>query len=361
MFTEENRFRKVSSQYKVARLNIVDEATEDWVEVIAQAQLKSFCQVYAFQPHSTQLTESQGHIPAATRPLHLSTAAAPAVAPATPLPATASYAAPALLHHASVPALHQTVGSVGAVPAAAYAVAAATPGLHRSGSAGGAGLAAAAAAAAAGAASVQPLASASAVLPASIPGVAQVRLLPQDAAHDEKVRACFEGLDANTNRVIELDEFKRGFQMFGMDFSLATMDDLFSKGDVDRDGVISFAEWQRFCELYPTMLDSLYYRLKSHWEIVAGKNELDALTGLVAQLQDQEFAAKAAFDQAQLDADQADRLVGDQVCVVFFSRLSLRPSRKKTKRKTPTPTQDRNAAEAASRARAAEEQARETV
>ena len=241
VFTEENRLRKVVQQYKVAKLNVVDDVSEDWVEVLAQGQLKNYCQVYAFQPHSTQLTESQGHIPAAVRPRHINIqAGAPAPTPAAVT--TAAYQSPPSTYQ--VPPQPSYVAPL-SVPRSASAV---------------------------------PVAS-------NVPGMAQVRLLPQDASHDEKVRACFEGLDANTNRVIELDEFKRGFQMFGMDFSPATMDDLFRKGDIDNDGVISFPEWQRFSEVYPTMLDSLYFRLKSHWEIVAAKNELDQLSGAVQQMQ----------------------------------------------------------------------------
>ncbi|KAJ9466650.1 hypothetical protein DIPPA_17671 [Diplonema papillatum] len=233
VFTMDQQARRpgFAQPYKVAKLNVVDEVSEGWVEVTNQSQLRNYCQVYAFQPHSTQLTESQGHIPAATKPLHLPSTSQPVQdrGPSPPLP--------------------QTLAA----------------------------------------------------------GVAQVKLLPQDASHDEKVRACFEGLDANGNRVLELDEMKRGFQMFGIDITTGTVDDLFHRGDVDRDGVIAFPEWQRFAELYPTLLDSLYYRLKSHWEIVAGKNELDQFAALQARYVEGERMAKAAFDQTQVDIEDAER------------------------------------------------------
>eukprot|EP01059_Diplonema_ambulator_P026032 TRINITY_DN431_c0_g3_i1.p1 TRINITY_DN431_c0_g3~~TRINITY_DN431_c0_g3_i1.p1 ORF type:complete len:564 (+),score=162.05 TRINITY_DN431_c0_g3_i1:43-1734(+) len=271
LFSAEQNLRKPgSTPYKVAKLNVVDEVTEDWVEVLSQSQLRNYCQVYSFQPHSTQLTESQGHIPAAVKPRHIAGYIVQgnhgmAHAPPTPLhnfSSTGSVQHIQPVHHTSVP--HQT-------------------------------------------------------------GLAQVRLLPQDASHDEKVRACFEGLDANANRVIELDEMKRGFQMFGMDFTQTTVDDLFRKADKDRDGVISFPEWQRFAELYPTMLDSLYYRLKSHWEIVASKNELDQLVNVGPQLQDNERNSKVAFDQTQLDADDADRRVeeADRIVADMQNRQRL--------------------------------------
>eukprot|EP01064_Diplonema_japonicum_P000946 TRINITY_DN10615_c0_g1_i2.p1 TRINITY_DN10615_c0_g1~~TRINITY_DN10615_c0_g1_i2.p1 ORF type:complete len:595 (+),score=163.12 TRINITY_DN10615_c0_g1_i2:69-1787(+) len=262
VFTQEQMMRNPgTTPYKVAKLNVVDEVTEDWVEVLTQSQLRNYCQVYSFQPHSTQLTESQGHIPAAVKPRHLQGAGVAMAASPTPLPLQPVTPIHNYTSTASIAALQQPVAPV-SLP------------VHH-----------------------------------STPGVAQVRLLPQDASHDEKVRACFEGLDANANRVLELDEMKRGFQMFGMDFTQTTVDDLFRKGDRDGDGVISFPEWQRFAELYPTMLDSLYYRLKSHWEIVASKNELDQLAGIAPQIQEQERAAKGAFDQCQLDADESDRRV----------------------------------------------------
>ena len=266
VFTAEQNVRKVGmTPYKVSKLNVVDETTEDWVEVVAQSQLKNYCQVYAFQPHSTQATESQGHIPTAIRPRHLQVTAG--MGAVTPIMASAGSRGPSVGSYApAAPVIHGRIQST-------------TP------------------------TQLPPV-----IVPhASMGGLAQVKLLPADASHDEKVRAAFEGLDANANQLIESEELKRGFQMFGIDFSNATTDDLFRKADMDRDGVINYAEWQRFCELYPTLLDSLYYRLKSHWEITAATMELEQFAGHRASLEEAERNVKNDYDRSQLEADEAER------------------------------------------------------
>eukprot|EP00756_Hemistasia_phaeocysticola_P058884 Hpha_TRINITY_DN35558_c0_g1::TRINITY_DN35558_c0_g1_i1::g.84589::m.84589 len=68
--------------FQVAKFHVVDEATDGWVEVLASQQLRNYCQVYVFQPHSTRYTENQGHIPPATRPRYLSNPLGPPPAPA---------------------------------------------------------------------------------------------------------------------------------------------------------------------------------------------------------------------------------------------------------------------------------------
>eukprot|EP01060_Flectonema_neradi_P031890 TRINITY_DN4957_c2_g1_i1.p1 TRINITY_DN4957_c2_g1~~TRINITY_DN4957_c2_g1_i1.p1 ORF type:complete len:593 (+),score=136.14 TRINITY_DN4957_c2_g1_i1:55-1779(+) len=270
VFSAEQSMRKPGGAppYKVSKLNVVDEATEGWVEVVNQSQLKKYCQVYAFQPHSTQATESQGHIPTPIRPRHLQVATGGGMHSASPIMAAAGSRGPSV----------QSYGQ--AVPVIQSGPPAHLPPVV-----------------------VPPVAVSS--------GLAQVKLLPADASHDEKVRAAFEGLDANANQVIEAEELKRGFQMFGIDFSHATTEDLFRKADIDRDGVINFAEWQRFCELYPTLLDSLYYRLKSHWEITAATMDLEQFASHRAALEEAERNSKNEYDRTQIEADEAERRLLD--------------------------------------------------
>eukprot|EP00754_Rhynchopus_humris_P027374 Rhum_TRINITY_DN15083_c5_g1::Rhum_TRINITY_DN15083_c5_g1_i1::g.136407::m.136407 len=68
-FASEMASRKPGNHiFQVSKFHVVDPITDDWVEVIGAHQLRNQCQVYAFQPHSTKYTESQGHIPPASKP-----------------------------------------------------------------------------------------------------------------------------------------------------------------------------------------------------------------------------------------------------------------------------------------------------
>eukprot|EP01065_Artemidia_motanka_P012920 TRINITY_DN17114_c0_g2_i1.p1 TRINITY_DN17114_c0_g2~~TRINITY_DN17114_c0_g2_i1.p1 ORF type:complete len:596 (+),score=246.84 TRINITY_DN17114_c0_g2_i1:87-1790(+) len=234
-------------QFQVAKFHVVDEVTDDWVEVLAAQQLRNYCQVYVFQPHSTRYTETQGHIPPASKPRY---ALGGQQLPAPP---------------ASVPRYGEPGGGVG----------------------GG------------GQWSAPPVA---APPPSKFPDA---------ASHDDKVRATFEEIDQNKDRVIALDELRQAFQLACLRFSAATEEDLFRKADSDQDGVVSFAEWQRFAELYPTLLDCLYFRYQAHCDSKAKECAIDQHKSHRPQLEERERVAKAAFDKAVQDADEAARRVTD--------------------------------------------------
>eukprot|EP01062_Namystynia_karyoxenos_P042199 TRINITY_DN307_c1_g1_i1.p1 TRINITY_DN307_c1_g1~~TRINITY_DN307_c1_g1_i1.p1 ORF type:complete len:654 (+),score=259.48 TRINITY_DN307_c1_g1_i1:92-1963(+) len=289
-FTAELAARRPGSPpFQVSKMQVVNEETDVWSEVVSPHQLHHQCQVYAFQPHSTRYTEAQGHIPPAVKP-RMGFRPSPSPSP-TPLAHAAFPAAGSPLAPAT--GLSQ-LGGARPVPG----------GLH-----------------------FAPPPSALAAT-----GLPPVRTLPDNAPHDDKVRIVFEELDANSNRVIETDELRRGLRTCALDLTAATFSDLFRKADVDSDGVVSFAEWQRFAELYPTLLDCLYYRFKAHWEHVAQEQQVDQQRGMRAALEEAERIAQAMYAQAQLAAEEAARRLNET---------------------------DRSAAEAASRQRAAEDAARD--
>ena len=236
--------------FQVSKFHVVDAVTDDWVEVIGAHQLRNQCQVYAFQPHSTRYTESQGHIPAAQRPR----GAGGAVSTYRPPPAGGGSSYSHTHTHTYTP----------------------SPGMRSGGASnyGGTG----------GYNAPGVVGTQAPAFPACV-AVAGAPHMPDNASHDEKVRILFEQTDANNNRVVEPDELKRIMGMVHIDFSSLTVEDLFRKGDHDRDNVINFPEWQRFAELYPTLMDSLYYRLKAHWDHLAGEQQIDAARHLRAQFE----------------------------------------------------------------------------
>eukprot|EP01062_Namystynia_karyoxenos_P069484 TRINITY_DN64971_c0_g1_i1.p1 TRINITY_DN64971_c0_g1~~TRINITY_DN64971_c0_g1_i1.p1 ORF type:complete len:631 (+),score=222.70 TRINITY_DN64971_c0_g1_i1:88-1893(+) len=245
-FTAEQQVRRPgSAPYQVSKLQVVDEATDDWVDVVAANQLRNFCQVYSFQPHSTRYTEAQGHIPAAVKPR--TAARVPSVHPSAP----GSVRGPS--------------GGAGPYDPADYG-APPQPAIHS-------------------------------------------KTLPEQASHDEKVRIVFEEIDTNRDGVIQSDELRKAFQLCELGFTHETQDDLFAKADCDRDGVVTFAEWQRWAELYPTTLECLYFRLKLNYERQAADAAIEAVRAQRSRLEDQEREAMRQQDQASRDEDDAQRRI----------------------------------------------------
>eukprot|EP01065_Artemidia_motanka_P030111 TRINITY_DN36127_c0_g1_i1.p1 TRINITY_DN36127_c0_g1~~TRINITY_DN36127_c0_g1_i1.p1 ORF type:complete len:644 (+),score=211.60 TRINITY_DN36127_c0_g1_i1:57-1988(+) len=290
-FTAEQHARRPGSpSYQVAKIHVVDPVTDDWTELTSTHQLRSTNehapQMYVFQPHSTLYTETQGHIPPAVRartnppsarPSPVSAATQLSPHSAAPYHAAPPGPAPVLRQQPPYSSAHSPLGgmrgspvSAGALPSRGYSA------------------------------------------PAAVADPAEpVRLLPDEATHDEKVRILFDELDTRRSRSLGMEELRRGFRVAGLDFTAVTSDDLFKKADCDRDGVISYPEWQRFCELYPTLTDSLYFRLKTHYEHAAQEQRCLETRNRRAALVEAERRYKERYDQSQLDADDAARRLND--------------------------------------------------
>ena len=237
--------------FQVLKFHVVDESTDEWVEVFGANQIKHYCQLYCFQPHSTRFTESQGHIPLAKKP-------------------------PTYFGDAR----NSPIGGAGSVSPArgAYQSSSLPP----------------------------PQANSRGVY--QLPGGAHV--LPDNIGHDEKVRIVFDEIDTNKTRSgIRPDDWHRVFQITGLELTSVAAEDLFRKADFDKDGIVIYSEWQRFCELYPAFLDSLYYRLKAHWEKLAEAGRIDHMKAQRGGLEDRERSAQQALDGM---ANEASDLEGKQ-------------------------------------------------
>eukprot|EP01062_Namystynia_karyoxenos_P047332 TRINITY_DN35634_c0_g3_i1.p1 TRINITY_DN35634_c0_g3~~TRINITY_DN35634_c0_g3_i1.p1 ORF type:complete len:548 (+),score=204.21 TRINITY_DN35634_c0_g3_i1:106-1644(+) len=129
-----------------------------------------------------------------------------------------------------------------------------------------------------------------------------------DASHEDKVKAVFAEVDVNGNRLIEVDEWRRAFAMLRFDFSAEVVSDLFRRGDCDHDGAISPHEWERFCEIYPTLLDSMYFRSRDYWEDFRHKQEVRAAEDELASRKDGETDAHQRHLAAQQATEEHGRL-----------------------------------------------------
>jgi len=130
-------------------------------------------------------------------------------------------------------------------------------------------------------------------------------VLPDAATQADKVRVTFEEIDSNKNRILELEELRRAFELLRVGFSAGTIGDLCQKADFNRNGVVSFEEWARFAESYPTLIDSLYFRFKAHWEGIHRQHDIAASKEFLCELKEREQQAKVAWLEAQRDSDAA--------------------------------------------------------
>eukprot|EP01059_Diplonema_ambulator_P009718 TRINITY_DN1965_c0_g2_i1.p1 TRINITY_DN1965_c0_g2~~TRINITY_DN1965_c0_g2_i1.p1 ORF type:complete len:621 (+),score=212.63 TRINITY_DN1965_c0_g2_i1:2195-4057(+) len=243
--------------FVIDRMQIFDERVELWVDLLSSTQLQEFSQIYVFQPETAWHREVQSKLPPAVR-------------------------APPQHHHVSSP--------VAASPSAGMNISGVSP--NRS-------------------ISVASLAHVpvAPIIPVA-PSAASILLRSgADASHEEKVSMVFDEMDARKIRAIDLSEFQAFLTNLQFEFSVNTISDLFTKADTNRDGSISYPEFQRFAERYPTLLDAMHYRAREYWQDVRQKEGIEAARRLLESLRAREIDARAASAQAAAEtAAQEGRL-----------------------------------------------------
>eukprot|EP01062_Namystynia_karyoxenos_P075693 TRINITY_DN732_c0_g1_i1.p1 TRINITY_DN732_c0_g1~~TRINITY_DN732_c0_g1_i1.p1 ORF type:complete len:500 (+),score=190.34 TRINITY_DN732_c0_g1_i1:99-1502(+) len=140
------------------------------------------------------------------------------------------------------------------------------------------------------------------------------------ATHSEKVRGTFDELDARRAQAVAWDEWLATFQRLNIDLPPSTVRTLFERADTNHDGIIDYSEFQRFAEVYPTILDSLYYRSRDYWVDRHQRDGLEAARRAAAALRDQYEALHVGRIDAQRAAEEQERRVGQQQQLVADSQ-----------------------------------------
>ncbi|CAC9453027.1 calmodulin-like protein containing EF hand domain [Leishmania infantum JPCM5] len=254
--------------FHISKIKVYDEDKSKWVDLLGEGQLTDYCQLYAFQPENPWHKETQKPIPPATKPPTATTALSRSAA------------------------VSNTPSGSRAVASTSNALAPYTGGrsepatLRRSYAAG---------------------ASSTALVPRS----------NADASPEEKLRVVFSEFDNKGTRMIDVDDFKQGFHNMGLDFSSATVEDLFERADLNHDHRISYTEFERFARLYPIMADCLYFRSKAFWEEDQMRKEIQSEVEAAHK-------SEATLDHAQRSLENAEADVADAQSAVKAADDDLR-------------------------------------
>lgn len=78
----------------------------------------------------------------------------------------------------------------------------------------------------------------------------------------EKLRAAFYDLDTANKGYILYSDLRSAFIRNDIDFSYATIGELFNEADRNRDGHVTYEEWVRFSIDHPNVVDALFFRAR---------------------------------------------------------------------------------------------------
>ena len=76
---------------------------------------------------------------------------------------------------------------------------------------------------------------------------------------------------------------------------------VFDRGDTNRDGTINSDEWMIFSQFYPTLVDSLYYRIEDKWKTLSREEDQHFVSLEVQNLRKQFADTLATAAAAELD------------------------------------------------------------
>lgn len=262
--------------FHISKIRLYNEETSKWVQLSSESQLSNDCQLYAFQPENSWHKESQNPIPPAVKP------------PTRAVPAAA----------AAPPTGRSTLSSTPNYNTSASAAAGSSRSLPR----GGAGVRSTVGS---GSATLSRHSAANTTSTAT----ALVPRAHGDVPYDEKLRIVFSEFDPKGTRSIEMEDFKQGFRSLGLDFSSATIEDLFERADTNKDRRISFTEYERFARLYPIMTDIIYIRSKAFWEEEHLNKAIQQERDTVSRAEDMLETANKSCTAAQNDVSLSKQAV----------------------------------------------------
>eukprot|EP01061_Rhynchopus_euleeides_P002885 TRINITY_DN12226_c0_g2_i1.p1 TRINITY_DN12226_c0_g2~~TRINITY_DN12226_c0_g2_i1.p1 ORF type:complete len:620 (+),score=256.53 TRINITY_DN12226_c0_g2_i1:83-1861(+) len=252
--------------FRVHRAQVFDERMEMWVDLVASSQLEDYCQVYIFQKETPWHKDTPGRIPPPVKPAeghYYTRSSSP--------PAFEGYSAPLYSD------LQHREGSGSPYNGGGYG----SPSRYEDG--------------------FSPR-HAGANSPYSNGNGAGA---DDNPTKSEMTRFVYEELDQRKSRAVTLDEWVDFFDRLrlsgeGDRLTPATVEDLFrKKADKNEDGVVSFPEFQSFTEVYPKLVESMYFRTRRQAQETVRK---DRLNSQYDQLSDAERRHDDAR-QAALDAE----------------------------------------------------------
>eukprot|EP01065_Artemidia_motanka_P026830 TRINITY_DN32067_c0_g1_i1.p1 TRINITY_DN32067_c0_g1~~TRINITY_DN32067_c0_g1_i1.p1 ORF type:complete len:697 (+),score=270.22 TRINITY_DN32067_c0_g1_i1:90-2093(+) len=274
--------------FQAHRMQTFDDNVELWVDLVAVSQLADYSQVYVFQRETPWHREVQSKIPPPTKPPPTPAPAA-MIAPVAPYPQPVPVQMPIpvapetsprrvpsphlITHRSPSPTRFPMPAGVPVAPMPAYAppprvVPAPAPVVD-----------------------YQP--PAFAPPPPEPRPIVAMRDIKVETTHGDKVRSVYDDLDQRRSGAVTADEFAAAFERLRID-SAGKTHSLYEKADANSDGALSFNEFERFSELYPTLLDSLFYRNRDYWLDRRQRDAIEAAQRRLDSLRERESDARAA-------------------------------------------------------------------
>ena len=133
---------------------------------------------------------------------------------------------------------------------------------------------------------------------------------PEHPTAEQKLRLVFEELDLDNTRTVMFDGFRRVLKALNIEFTAATVEDLYERMDVNKNGTVTYSEFLNWAGLYPQLIDCIYERSREAIEKVRRDAAVESKRGMMVGLGQKERAANAKWQAALKELRMQERNVG---------------------------------------------------
>lgn len=126
---------------------------------------------------------------------------------------------------------------------------------------------------------------------------------PENPTHETMLRLVFEELDVNDDRTVTLEGLRRVIKAVNVNFTSQTVDDLFSRADVQKKKYLSYSEFQDFAHHYRELVHGIYFRSRELIERVRREQLLEQTRAVMEEDGRQEKLSAQQFEMASNDVD----------------------------------------------------------
>eukprot|EP00756_Hemistasia_phaeocysticola_P017337 Hpha_TRINITY_DN15532_c3_g7::TRINITY_DN15532_c3_g7_i1::g.109071::m.109071 len=296
------------AQFSVDLIQVFDEGSELWVDLVSGSQLKDGAQVYVFQHESEFHREVQSKLPPATplspRNLHMPPPirAASVISSVVSGPAAEVPFLPINLGHQHyalappppppLPPSFVPISHSPPPPAPAVSLAPAPP----------------------------PASALRALRGSEVRGQVVDMRPHTDVPHGEKLGLVFEQFAGGSP--VNLEAWHGLFSRLRVELERSAVADLFTKADIRCDGVVTADEFSMFAERYPTLINALHFRARELWIDARQREGIVAARRLSEGLRTRQSEAQQAVETANQETQT--RIVALQTQRETFEASQLR-------------------------------------
>eukprot|EP01060_Flectonema_neradi_P011344 TRINITY_DN18435_c0_g1_i1.p1 TRINITY_DN18435_c0_g1~~TRINITY_DN18435_c0_g1_i1.p1 ORF type:complete len:526 (+),score=146.08 TRINITY_DN18435_c0_g1_i1:195-1772(+) len=130
-----------------------------------------------------------------------------------------------------------------------------------------------------------------------------IRDFDKNASHNQQVSSVYADLSSDNKNQLSLSLLNFFLQKYDIDLEPSVFEGMFKKADIDKDGILSFNEFDNLCRVYPTFISCLYTRGKRRKKEEDASANISQERAKYRKLQDDDKRQESLLAQGRHDIE----------------------------------------------------------